>query len=58
MTRRLLDLHGASLPRVGGQDGDAALADLTPRERSVLELAARGLPNGEIAARSNSRRAA
>ena len=49
VTRRLLDLHGASLPRVGGHLEDGGLADLTPRERSVLELAARGLPNGEIA---------
>jgi DNA-binding NarL/FixJ family response regulator len=49
VTRRLLDLHGASLPRVGGRADDGVLAGLTPRELSVLELAARGLPNGEIA---------
>ena len=49
VTRRLLDLHGSSLPRVGGPAEDGLLADLTPRERSVLELAGRGLPNGEIA---------
>jgi DNA-binding NarL/FixJ family response regulator len=49
VTRRLLDLHGASLPRVGDRAGDGVLANLTPRELSVLELAARGLPNGEIA---------
>jgi DNA-binding NarL/FixJ family response regulator len=50
VTRRLLDLHGASLPQVGGRAGDTALAGLTPRELAVLKLAARGLPNGEIAA--------
>ena len=49
VTRRLLDLHGASLPRVGGRADEGVLAGLTPRELSVLELAARGLPNGEIA---------
>jgi DNA-binding NarL/FixJ family response regulator len=49
VTRRLLDLHGASLPRVPGSGGDPSLAGLTPRELAVLELAGRGLPNGEIA---------
>jgi DNA-binding NarL/FixJ family response regulator len=50
VTRRLLDLHGASLPTVGRQAADGLLAVLTPRELAVLKLAARGLPNGEIAA--------
>jgi DNA-binding NarL/FixJ family response regulator len=50
VTRRLLDLHGASLPPVGRQPDDEALARLTPRELAVLKLAARGLPNREIAA--------
>ena len=49
VTRRLLDLHGASLPQVGDRAGARALAGLTPRELAVLELAGRGLPNGEIA---------
>jgi DNA-binding NarL/FixJ family response regulator len=48
VTRRLLDLHGASLPRVDERAGDPVAA-LTPRELAVLKLAARGLPNGEIA---------
>jgi DNA-binding NarL/FixJ family response regulator len=50
VTRRLLDLHGSSLPTVGGRPGGALLTALTPRELVVLKLAARGLPNGEIAA--------
>jgi DNA-binding NarL/FixJ family response regulator len=50
VTRRLLDLHGTSLPRVGGEARDSVLATLTPRELAVLKLAARGLPNAEIAA--------
>ncbi|MET0764161.1 MAG: response regulator transcription factor [Blastococcus sp.] len=49
VTRRLLDLHGASLPRVDDRAGDGVVAALTPRELAVLKLAARGLPNGEIA---------
>ncbi|MFL6097737.1 MAG: response regulator [Blastococcus sp.] len=49
VTRRLLDLHGASLPRVDDRAGDRGVAGLTPRELAVLKLAARGLPNGEIA---------
>ena len=50
VTRRLLDLHGASLPKVGRHARDGLLESLTPRELAVLKLAARGLPNGEIAA--------
>jgi DNA-binding NarL/FixJ family response regulator len=50
VTRRLLDLHGGSLPRVAGEAHEEALAGITPRELSVLKLAARGLPNAEIAA--------
>jgi DNA-binding NarL/FixJ family response regulator len=50
VTRRLLELHGASLPEVGRRAGDGLLAVLTPRELAVLELAGRGLPNGEVAA--------
>jgi DNA-binding NarL/FixJ family response regulator len=49
VTRRLLDLHGAALPRVDDGAGDRIVAALTPRELAVLKLAARGLPNGEIA---------
>jgi DNA-binding NarL/FixJ family response regulator len=47
VTRRLLDRF-ARLPSAGDGDGDA-LAALTPRERQVLTLMARGLSNGEIA---------
>jgi DNA-binding NarL/FixJ family response regulator len=50
VTRRLLDLHGGSLPTAPGADRDAAVARLTPRELDVLKLVARGLPTGEIAA--------
>jgi len=49
VTRRLLDLHGASLPPVSDRSRDRAVAGLTPRELAVLKLAARGLPNNEIA---------
>jgi DNA-binding NarL/FixJ family response regulator len=48
VTRRLLDLHGASLPPVHDPAADIVAA-LTPRELAVVKLAARGLPNGEIA---------
>jgi DNA-binding NarL/FixJ family response regulator len=50
VTRRLLDLHGRSLPRVAGEAEDKALAGITPRELAVLKLSARGLPVAEIAA--------
>jgi DNA-binding NarL/FixJ family response regulator len=48
VTRRLLDRVGRRLPAPVATQPDA-LAELTDREREVLELLARGLSNSEIA---------
>jgi DNA-binding NarL/FixJ family response regulator len=47
-TRRLLEHVAGSLP--AGARGDAAIEQLTPRERDVLLQVARGRSNAEIAA--------
>ena len=49
VTRRLLDLHGRSLPPPAKGSAEA-LAGITPSELKVLRLVARGLPTAEIAA--------
>lgn len=49
VTRQLLDRVARRLPAPVGQ-GPEALAELTEREREVLELLARGMSNAEIAA--------
>jgi DNA-binding NarL/FixJ family response regulator len=52
MTRRLLDTftgHGAAAPR--RPEADPRIAQLSQREREVLEAVAQGLTNSEIAAR-------
>ncbi|MFY0405609.1 response regulator [Solicola sp. PLA-1-18] len=46
VTRRVIERYAAAPPAVVD---DAALADLTEREREVLVLMARGMSNGEIA---------
>jgi len=49
VTRRLLDLHASRLPPAPSDRPDPAVATLTRRELTVVRLAARGLPQHEIA---------
>ena len=49
VTRRLLELRAGTLTPMPSAARDTAVAGLTARERTVLRLVARGLPNVEIA---------
>ncbi len=49
MTRRLLDLRGATLAPVSSSGPDPAVGRLTERELTVLDLVSRGLSNREVA---------
>jgi DNA-binding NarL/FixJ family response regulator len=51
ITRRLIEHVATSAPSRAALVPATALAHLTPREREMLELVARGHSNGEIAAR-------
>lgn len=48
VSRRMLDLFGQRLPADDPAGGDQAVAALTPRERDILFLIARGMSNTEI----------
>jgi DNA-binding NarL/FixJ family response regulator len=53
VTRRVIDRMArpsGAFPGADGAAGEAAVEELTPREREVLELLASGLSNAEIAA--------
>jgi DNA-binding NarL/FixJ family response regulator len=54
VTRRLLDLHGASLPQVGDRAGDGVLAGLTPRELAARRSGRSPRPRPPSAGRRRS----
>ena len=51
VTRRMLEMFASHLPEDGAGDAkeDPRIASLTPREREILVLMARGMSNAEIA---------